>query len=124
MANVLIVDDTPETWVPLERLLRGSGHDVACARNGLEALEALDSLAPDVVVTDVRMPVMDGVAFLRAVETSPAHHGRVPVIVMTSEAECTGAAEAARSLGAKAVLEKGSAMPAALLGAIAHYAGD
>ena len=109
--------------MPLERLLRGSGHDVACARNGLQALEALDSWAPDVVVSDVRMPVMDGVAFLRAVEQSPAYHGRLPVILMTAD-EGGESLVAARTMGAKAVFEKGRLTPQVLLGVIEHYAAS
>jgi CheY-like chemotaxis protein len=123
MANVLLVDDAPESLKPLVYLLRSGGHDVACVKNGLEALAALDETAPDVVVTDLRMPVMDGEAFLRAVETSPAYHGRWPVIMLTAaaEGECLSRA---KSLGAKVVLDKGRLTPAELLGAIAHYAGN
>ena len=123
MANVLLVDDATECLNPLMHMLRSGGHDVACAKNGLEALNALDDLAPDVIVTDLRMPVMDGEQFLRAVETSPAYHGRVPVIMITgaAEGECLSRA---RSLGAKLVLEKGRLTAAALLGAIKHYAGN
>ena len=118
MANVLLVDDVAESLRPIARVLRAGGHEVDVARNGLEALEVLDSAAPDVVVTDVRMPVMDGVAFLRAVETSPAYHGRVPVIVVTGEAGEDGLARA-RALGARAVFEKGSFSKEQLLGTIA-----
>jgi CheY-like chemotaxis protein len=124
MANVLLVDDVMESLKPLMQVLRSGGHDVACAKNGLEALEALDDEAPDVVVTDLRMPVMDGEAFLRAVETSPAYHGRWPVILITGagdEGECLSRA---KSLGVKVVLDKGRLTPAELLGAIEHYAGN
>src|SRR3954462_15543226 len=123
MANVLLVDDAADTLKPLMHMLRSGGHDVACVKNGLEALTALDDLLPDVVVTDLRMPVMDGEQFLRAVETSPAYHGRVPVIMITGDAEddCCGRA---RLLGAKLVLEKGRMTAELLLGAIEHYAGN
>jgi len=123
MANVLLVDDVTECLNPLMRMLRSGGHDVACAKNGLEALNALDDLAPDVVVTDLRMPVMDGEQFLRAVETSPAYHGRVPVIMITGDAEGECLSRA-RLLGVKVVLEKGRMTAEALLGAIEHYAGN
>jgi CheY-like chemotaxis protein len=106
-----------ESLKPLACLLRSGGHEVEVARNGLEALEALDVVTPDVVVTDVRMPVMDGVAFLRAVESSPSHHGRVPVIVITGELG-NGELARARFLGARAVFEKGCMSKEQLLGAI------
>jgi CheY-like chemotaxis protein len=123
MANVLLVDDVAEAVAPLARMLKECGHDVACVRNGLEALEALDDVTPDVVVTDIRMPVMDGVAFLRAVEGSPAHRGRVAVILMSGEDGATELARA-RKMGAKAVFEKGRMSKDALIGAIEYWAGN
>jgi CheY-like chemotaxis protein len=123
MANVLLVDDVAEAVAPLARMLKECGHDVACVRNGLEALEALDDVTPDVVVTDIRMPVMDGVAFLRAVEGSPAYRGRVAVILMSGEDAATELARA-RKMGAKAVFEKGRMSKDALIGAIEYWAGN
>src|SRR3954467_6050427 len=96
MANVLLVDDAADVLAPLAKMLRSCGHDVACVRNGLEALEALDDVTPDVGVTDIRMPVMDGMAFLRAVERSPSHRGRVAVILMSGEDGATELAHARR----------------------------
>lgn len=123
MANVLLVDDAADALAPLARMLKECGHDVACVRNGLEALEALDDVTPDVVVTDIRMPVMDGVAFLRAVEGSPAYRGRVAVIVMSGEDEAE-VLSGARRLGAKAVFEKGRMSKDALNGAIEYWSGN
>jgi CheY-like chemotaxis protein len=60
MATILLVDDAPECAKPLAHVLRRAGHDVACATNGLEALTSLDAVWPDMVVTDLTMPVMDG----------------------------------------------------------------
>jgi CheY-like chemotaxis protein len=123
MANVLLVDDVADAVAPLAKMLRDGGHDVAYVKNGLEALEALDDVAPDVVVTDIRMPVMDGMAFLKAVERSPSHRGRVAVILMSGE---DGADElaSARKMGAKAVFEKGRMSADALMGAIEYWSGN
>ena len=123
MANVLLVDDAADAVAPLARMLKECGHDVAYVRNGLEALEALDDVTPDVVVTDIRMPVMDGVAFLRAVERSPAYRGRVAVIMMSGE-DGAGELARARKWGAKAVFEKGRMSTDALIGAIEYWAGN
>jgi CheY-like chemotaxis protein len=123
MASVLLVDDVADALAPLAKMLKDGGHDVAYVRNGLEALEALDDVTPDVVVTDIRMPVMDGMAFLRAVERSPSHRGRVAVILMSGE---DGAGDLAfgRRLGAKAVFVKGRMSADALLGAIEYWSGN
>jgi len=83
--KVLLVDDEPGVRESLERSLRFEGYDVALARDGLEALEAL-SAAPasspyDVVVLDVLMPRLDG---LQAVRRMRASGSDVPVLMLTA----------------------------------------
>lgn len=63
MARLLIVDDDPVVRRALIRALRG--HHCVAARNGLEALECLDACQFDLVVSDVDMPVMNGIDFYR-----------------------------------------------------------
>lgn len=58
--KVLIVDDQPANQVMLSGLIKRFGHQVTCADNGIEAIDIFASLAPDVVLLDVMMPVMDG----------------------------------------------------------------
>ncbi len=60
MARILIVDDTPSTRVELADLIRGLGHEVAVAGSGPVALQLVAQDRPDVVVTDIAMPGMDG----------------------------------------------------------------
>ncbi|MGO1329551.1 MAG: response regulator, partial [Idiomarina loihiensis] len=58
--KVLIVDDQPANQLMLSGLIKRFGHQVTCADNGIEAIDIFASLAPDVVLLDVMMPVMDG----------------------------------------------------------------
>ncbi|MCK7459960.1 PP2C family protein-serine/threonine phosphatase [Idiomarina aminovorans] len=58
--KVLIVDDQPANQVMLTGLIKRFGHQVSCASNGVEAIDIFTSLAPDVVLLDVMMPIMDG----------------------------------------------------------------
>lgn len=58
--KVLIVDDQPTNQVMLSGLIKRFGHQVTCASNGVEAIDIFTTLAPDVVLLDVMMPVMDG----------------------------------------------------------------
>lgn len=71
MARVLVVDDEPDYRFLLRMVLRGQDIDVVEASNGQRALEEIDSHLPDLVITDLHMPVMDGselVTRLRAEE--------------------------------------------------------
>ena len=60
MVRILIADDNKQNLVLLERLLTKSGYEVALARNGAEALAIAELRPPDLIITDVLMPVMDG----------------------------------------------------------------
>ena len=120
MATILLVDDAPECAKPLAHVLRRAGHDVACATNGLEALTSLDAVWPDMVVTDLTMPVMDGLALLRALGECPAYRGRLPVVLLTAVTDPTTVA-AAQELGATAVVVKSDHSADELLRTISHH---
>ena len=83
MANVLLVEDDDNLLQALETLLVLEGHHVRRAENGTEALNATSVEAPDIIVTDVMMPGMDGIALVRALRAVPllAH---IPVIMTTA----------------------------------------
>ena len=72
MAHILIVDDEPNIVMSLEFLMRKAGYQVSIARNGTEALEAVDQTAFDVVLLDVMMPDVDGYQVCRHIRTSAA----------------------------------------------------
>jgi CheY-like chemotaxis protein len=71
MANILIVDDQPDIRRVLVRLVRLAGHDPSAAAGGEEALAALRSHLPDLVLLDVMMPDVDGFDVLRAIRRDP-----------------------------------------------------
>lgn len=105
MAKILLVDDEPGIRSSLGAFLRGCGHEVRVASNGLEAIEALRAAPADVVVTDVNMPDMDGIEIVMALREAA---DRVGVIVM-SGGGLFGTAlllDSAGALGADVTLEK------------------
>jgi DNA-binding NtrC family response regulator len=80
--TVLLVDDDDEWMEAISDFLLEEGYAVVGAPNGLAALETLSRMQPFAVVTDIRMPFMDGRQLLVEVH---AHDARVPVIVVTAE---------------------------------------
>ena len=102
MAHILIVDDQKNMRTTLAIMLRSSGHDVAEAKDGSEACEAIDDEAYDLVITDLRMGKLDGIAVLRHIrEVSPL----TEAIVMTAYGTIETAVEAMR-LGAWDYIQK------------------
>lgn len=85
--KVLVVEDDATTRRILNRLMSSSfGAEVAEATNGMEALVHLEQDTPDLIVTDVAMPVMDGHALLQAIRSSPLHSD-IPVVAVSATKE-------------------------------------
>lgn len=91
MAKVLIVDDERDVVFLIRHLLTENGYEVSEAPNGLAALRLFQTQFFDLVITDVRMPCMDGMAFLREVkQLDPS----TPVIMLTAYVSFEAAVEA------------------------------
>ena len=84
MPTILLADDESAITDNLAPLLRRAGYDVVVASDGRQALDAVRASAPDLVVLDVMMPVLDGRAVLR---TMRAEHRSTPVILLTQVGE-------------------------------------
>jgi len=82
-ARVLVVDDEPAVREALRRALALEGYSVDLAENGAEALRKVGPVDPDVVVLDVLMPEVDGLAACRRLR---AEGNRVPVLMLTARA--------------------------------------
>ena len=81
--RILIVDDEPAILRMVESLMERHGHEVDMARNGQEGLQKALAFLPDLVITDVLMPEMDGWAFVRDLR-SRKELSLVPVIFLTA----------------------------------------
>src|SRR2546422_10851584 len=66
--RVLIVDDDQKIRMLLTELIEGEGYEVACACDGASGLEIVSSFEPDVVISDVVMPILDGIQFCRRIK--------------------------------------------------------
>ena len=114
-ARVLIADDEYRIRLALRTCLEAEGYVVDEARDGREAIDAVAVGAPDVMVVDLAMPVLDGLSVLR--EIALLDGARPRVIVLTAYGSIS-AAEMAHDLGAVAFLEK-PVMPESLRAAVA-----
>ena len=83
MKKVLLADDEFALSDTLKEFLELEGYAVQCAGNGKEALEMMLETPPDLVVSDLMMPIMDGKALLRAMRASPVLKA-TPVVLASS----------------------------------------
>jgi two-component system, chemotaxis family, chemotaxis protein CheY len=103
----MIIDDSSVMRKIVERSLRQAGLDISEvieAGNGLEALTALESKKPDLILSDINMPAMNGLEFVKRLQHVPGMKD-VPVVMITTEASESHVVEAL-SYGAKGYIRK------------------
>lgn len=100
--RILIVDDEPNIRFLLQKMLEKEGHKALLAENGLEALKLLETNTIDLILSDIKMPQMDGLEFLSRVHVIKP---QVPVIIMTADPNMPKV-KAALKQGALDFLEK------------------
>lgn len=101
--KVLIVEDHHDTSFLLCRLLKMEGYEVEHAIDGIVGYNAAENSPPDLIVTDIQMPRMDGIEMIKRIRESQAGK-RIPIIVMSAygQRRITDALDA----GADGVIEK------------------
>jgi len=103
-ASVLVVDDEPDFCQVIKEILRIDGMLVSEAHNVDQALAALALQAPDLVLTDVMMPDIDGLEFVRSLRSEPLW-SKIPAVVVSARV-LEEDREAALQAGANAFLPK------------------
>ncbi len=84
--KILVVDDDKTTRKLLSIYLKGKGHEVVTAENGLEGIEKVGTENVNLVVTDMNMPYMDGIEFVKNLRADPLY-AELPIIMVTTEAD-------------------------------------
>jgi two-component system, cell cycle response regulator DivK len=82
--TVLVVDDSEDTCQMLMRTMRSFGYRAVCAYNGVEALEKVDCLHPDLILLDLNMPKMDGLSAAENIRQLKHNYANVPIIAITA----------------------------------------
>lgn len=102
--TILIVEDNQVLREGLREILTFEGYHVLCAANGKEALEEMSTFSPDLILSDIAMPEMDGFEFLRAVRSRP-DWVTIPFLILTARGEKDDVL-VGKSLGAEDYLVK------------------
>ena len=114
--TIMIVDDSASLRQVVSIALKGAGYDVVDACDGVDALKKLDGRKVHLIISDVNMPNMDGITFVKAAKQLPAYKF-TPVIMLTTEAGEEKKKEG-QAAGARAWVVK-PFQPAQMLGAVA-----
>lgn len=104
MATLLSVDDSPSVRQMISAALCAAGFNVLEAADGYEGLEKAKSTPIDLVITDLNMPQLNGLALIRHLRAMPSLVG-IPIVVLTTESDETASKEA-KAAGATAWITK------------------
>jgi CheY-like chemotaxis protein len=113
---VLVVEDDQSLRVVIRMILENAGYAVSEARNGRAALESIEGGRPDVILADMRMPIMNGVELVHHLRAD-ATTASIPVVLMSGLLTDSDGSSAADAIVAKPF------EPADLLGAITRLLG-
>jgi CheY-like chemotaxis protein len=94
--SALVVDDNDLNRDLIQIALNTAGFEVSAAKNGREAIAALDAQAYNLMVLDLQMPMMDGTSVLKWLRANPLHNNMI-VIVATANAHMVGGDEGERA---------------------------
>ncbi len=101
--RILVIDDEHAVGELLKILLTRNGYEVATAENGREGLRQIDILRPDLVITDITMPDMEGIELISILRKE---HERLPIVAMSGNIVGRGFLKVTELLGATATLNK------------------
>jgi CheY-like chemotaxis protein len=118
MSNILLVEDSPTQSLQMKLLLESAGHHVVCSDDGNSAIEQLASGTNEIVITDLELPVMNGLDLIKRMR---ADFPQIPAVLVTGQGSERLAAEALR-IGATAYVPK-SLIEDMLLGTIEDVLG-
>lgn len=97
-ASILTVDDSASIRVAIKIALTGAGYTVSEAGDGADGIRKANAGKFDLIITDLNMPIMDGLTMIEELRKIPAHSG-LPIIFLTTESDA-GTKQRAKAAGA------------------------
>lgn len=94
--RILAIDDSPTIRALVAKALRGAGFEVVLASDGVSGIESLQEAQPDLIITDINMPRMDGFGVIETVRADD-RYSDVPILVLTTESGADLKARARRA---------------------------
>jgi len=91
IARILIVDDEPDIRFMMRLIFESAGYQVTEARHGVAGLKSVKARQPDLVTTDVMMPMMDGLEFIERLRSDP-DTAAIPILVVSGNSDLAVAA--------------------------------
>lgn len=119
MGTIMIVDDEALVREPIAAALRGAGYQTVVAGNGQGALGILLNSMPDLILLDLSMPEMDGLAFLKEFRSDPKN-ARIPVMLLTASAAKHDVRDAGKFGACEYILKSNFALSDLLARVAAH----
>ena len=104
MARILFVDDDPLTLETLKRSVELFGHEALLASSGEQAQTLVANLQPDLILTDMMLPDMDGLSLVKTLKNTPSA-AQIPVVVLSASPE-VDVSEISLAAGAEEFLTK------------------
>ena len=103
MARILVIDDDPDTRAMLEQTLKPAGYEVILAADGKEGVERHRTSPADLIITDLYMPVQDGMETIRELRS---HSPTVAIIAMSGSIDTAAMLSIAQNLADVGILNK------------------
>ena len=86
MARILVIEDDDHIWKIIQYKLKSENHEPIWANDGLKAMKILEEIRPDLIISDIMVPYMDGLQILEEIKMKDELED-IPVIMLTSKAQ-------------------------------------
>ncbi len=123
--KVLIIEDESDISSIYQQILNEAGYETFIATDGKNGLQKIFEVSPDIIILDLRMPVMDGKTMLRELKNNPAYvmHKNIPVVILTNSESYESVRDTKTLGGANEYIIKANIAPNEIIDIVKRYVG-